>query len=256
MIKTEINRHTAIVTIDHPAKKNALSRAMWDELGERFREIPNNKDIRLILLRGAGENFCAGADISEFDRLRDSDQRASEYEASNSRCFSAIRNCPIPTLAAIKGVCFGGGFGIAAACDLRIAQEGARFCVPAGRLGLAYPVDAMADIVNALGEQFAKQLLFSARILKCQEALNCGFLIARAKKTDFENEVQKQANEICANAPLSNIASKQAIKAVLSGYDRDYQLAVELGKNTFASDDYAEGRVAFAQKRKPKFQGR
>ena len=134
----------------------------------------------------------------------------------NTDAFGAIRNCPVPTIAAINGVCFGGGFGIAAACDLRFSTPDARFCIPAAKLGLAYPVEAMADIVHAVGAQRAKQLLFTAEIFNAQSAHQYGFLSAIFDGENFEAEIEKISQKICANAPLSNIASKQAIIAALS----------------------------------------
>ena len=134
----------AMIEIDRTHKKNALTHAMWIDCWRNLLpEAQQANDVRLIILRGKGADFCAGADISEFDAMRDNHQRAQEYEAANTDAFSAIRNCPVPTIAAINGVCFGGGFGIAAACDLRFSRPDARFCIPAAKLGLAYPVEAM-----------------------------------------------------------------------------------------------------------------
>ncbi len=255
MINLSILSHIAVIEIDRAQKRNALTHSMWIQLAQLVARAQQRDDVRLIILRGKGDDFCAGADISEFDALRDNHKRAHEYENANTNAFAAIRNCPVPTIAAINGVCFGGGFGIAAACDLRFSTPAARFCIPAAKLGLAYPVEAMTDIVQAVGPQRAKQLLFTAEIFNAQSALEYGFLSATFDDEIFEAEIEKLSQTICANAPLSNIASKQAIFAALSNDAKDIAKAVALGQSTFESADYGEGRVAFKQKRKPNFRG-
>ena len=139
------------VAIDRPARKNALTFAMWRALGSLIREIGEDPATRCVVLRGAGADFCAGADIGEFETVRRDAQTARAYEASNSAAFAAIRHSPAPTIAAISGICFGGGFGGAAACDLRIATEDARFSVPAARGGGAAPPAALGGRGSAAG---------------------------------------------------------------------------------------------------------
>ena len=244
------------VTIDKPARKNAMSQAMWQAMTSLFEKLAGDPSVRAVILAGAGSDFCAGADITEFDAVRGSAEKAREYEAENSAAFAAIRHCPVPTIAAIRGICFGGGFGIAAACDLRIASTTALFSVPAARLGLAYPVDAMADIVHALGPQLARYLTFSAARLDAQAALDAGFLLEIVEPGGLDLRAAELAATIAANAPLSVKASKASIRATLTGSAADAAVAGELGDSTFESADYAEGRHAFREKRRANFQGR
>jgi len=245
----------AIVTIDRQSHKNAVSLAMWHELAALATELSGDREVRVIVLRGAGDDFCAGADIGEFETVRRNAVTARVYDTANSAAFAAFRNAPIPVIAAIRGICFGGGFGLAAACDLRIATPDALFCVPAAKLGLAYPHDAMADIVHAAGPQMAKYLAFSGARVDAPAALAAGFLLEIVEAGKFEARVATLAEEIAANAPLSNRASKAAIRAVLSGDAADATRARTLGDATFDSADYAEGRAAFAARRKPVFAG-
>ena len=162
-----------------------------------------------------------------------------------------------PVIAAISGICFGGGFGLAAACDLRIATPDAVFAVPAARLGLAYPQDAMVDIVTAAGAQMAKWLTFSAARITAAQALAAGFLLEiEGDRQSLDARATAMAEAIGANAPLSIRASKAAIRAVASKTEADMHLARTLGSATFDSEDYREGRAAFREKRKPVFQGR
>lgn len=252
-----VNRagHVVSLQIQRPDKKNALTEAMWLDLAVLFETLGAENDVRAIVLSGTGGNFCAGADIAEFDTVRRG-ERAATYEEANSRAFRAVRDCPVPTIAAIDGICFGGGFGLAAACDLRIASPDALFSVPAAKLGLAYPVDAMADIVHALGPQLSRYMTFSAGRLDAATALALGFLLEVTDQPPAIDRALEIAAVIASNAPLSVRASKAAIRAVLTGDAADIERAAELGSTTFASIDYEEGRTAFKSKRKATFTGR
>lgn len=243
-----------VVEIDRPAKKNALTESMWIALAQIFEAVEADPQIRAVVLAGRGGSFCAGADIGEFETVRRG-ARAEIYEASNARAFAAARNCPVPTVAAIDGICFGGGFGLAAACDLRVAGPDALFSVPAARLGLAYPVDAMADIVHSVGPQLARYLTFSAGRLDAATALAAGFLLEVTDGSPALDRALDLAQAIATNAPLSVRASKASIRAVLTGAAEDTALAVQLGGKTFESADYEEGRRAFAERRAPQFSG-
>ncbi|MBO6901964.1 MAG: enoyl-CoA hydratase/isomerase family protein [Rhizobiaceae bacterium] len=254
-IKLEVADHIARLTIDRPDKRNALTQAMWRDLAKGVEMAHGNPDVRAVLISGSGEDFCAGADIGEFDTVRRNAETARAYESANSEAFAAIRKLPVPTIAAIRGICFGGGFGIAAACDIRLASDDARFSVPAARLGLAYPHDAMADIVHACGPQFAKYLTFTAARLSAQEALSIGFVIEVLPTEAIYGRAGEIALAIAKSAPLSVKASKAAIGAVLSGNASEMAYARTLGAATFESADYVEGRLAFKQRREPDFRG-
>ncbi len=128
--------------------------------------LVDSAEVRVIVLKGDGGNdFCSGADISEFAAVRSDHESATHYEALNVAAFAAIRQAPVPVIAAICGICFGGGLGLAAACDLRIADRSARFAIPAARLGLAYPVDGMGDITLGLGTDLARLALYTGQEL-------------------------------------------------------------------------------------------
>jgi len=249
-------KQDGVVTIlfDRPEKKNALDLSMWRALADTVDELSADEGMRALVLGSNGPDFCAGADISEFDAMRADPDSARTYEAANSAAFAALRNAPFPTIAAISGICFGGGFGLAAACDLRVASSEARFAVPAARLGLAYPVEAMGDIVHAVGAQLARYLTFTGASLGAAEALEAGFLLETVAD-DPRDRAAQLASAIAANAPLSIRASKASIAAVLSGRAEDAEKAARIGDATFTSADYGEGRAAFKDKRKPLFRG-
>ena len=245
------------LSINRPDRKNAISFEMWREIPLALDWLCQQGDIRCIVLNGAGNvDFSAGADITEFDEVRQDTTSANSYELSNASAFKAVRLCPLPIVAMINGVCFGGAFGLAAAADLRVASHEAEFAVPAGRLGLAYPVDAMSDIVEALGPQNARVLLYTGRRMTAREAQAAGFLYAVCGLADLETTVGDLTDQICANAPLSNRASKASIRAALTGAKDDRLVAEDIAQSTFQSADYEEGRKAFREKRSPNFAGK
>ncbi|MBB4569683.1 enoyl-CoA hydratase-related protein [Rhizobium leucaenae] len=244
------------LTIDNPDRKNAMSAAMWRAVPQAIRLLTDKAQAHVIIIRGAGQDFSTGADISEFDSLRKDAETAVSYEALNSSAFTAIRHCRVPTIAAIRGICYGGGFGIAAACDLRVAAEGARFSVPAVRLGIAYPADAVQDIVNALGPQMAKVTLFTGAPMSAGKMVAAGFLLEEITTDAFDDEVSALARAIAANAPIALHASKLAVRAVIEQDSDLLREAEVIGAETFDSADYAEGRAAFAARRKPQFTGK
>lgn len=245
----------ARLTLNRPAKKNAVTHSMWQAIPRLVDQLVTTGRTRMLVIGGEGPDFSAGADIGEFDTLRGDPQSARLYEQSNSDAFAAIRDAPFPTLASISGICFGGGCGLAAACDLRVASQDAIFAVPAGRLGLAYPADAMADLVNALGQQTARYMTYSGARIDSSRALACGFLLEIVAAEDLQRRTDDIANAIAAAAPLSVRASKAAIRSVLSADPEARAEAVRLGDLTFDSADYAEGRQAFKDRRTPKFSG-
>ncbi|WP_048648780.1 enoyl-CoA hydratase/isomerase family protein [Nitratireductor soli] len=251
-----IDDQVATITLDRPEKMNAVTQSMWRALAETVIEVSGGDTARAIILTGAGGDFCAGADIGEFDTVRRDADTARTYEALNAAAFAAIRNAAVPTIAAIDGVCFGGGFGLAAACDLRIATPDARFAVPAAKLGLAYPVEAMGDIVATAGAQMARFLTFSGARIDAQKALDCGFLLEITPSDALQERARELASLLARNAPLSIRASKASIAAALSGRAQDVEHAQALGDVTFESADYAEGRRAFGERRAAKFTGR
>ncbi len=247
--------HIGRITINRPDRKNAINSAMWTALPIALDWLVA-QSARVILLTGAGaRDFSAGADIAEFDTHRKDAETSAAYEKLNSEAFKAVRLCPVPIIALIRGICFGGGFGLAAAADLRLADSTARFAIPAARLGLAYPVDAMGDILNTLGPQYAKMALYSASELPAAALVAAGGLLPLEEPENLDAAAQQLAERIAANAPLSVKASKTAINAISSG-DRDLESdAKRQGDTTFTSRDYAEGRAAFKDRRKPHFTG-
>ena len=170
-LRVTIEFGVARLYIENPAKRNAFDFEMWRALPSLLRAVDAAEEARVLVISGApGLPFCSGADISEFSNLRATSEGGRVYENANVEAFDAISNLSKPTIAAVSGFCMGGGFGIAAACDLRIADAQATFAIPAAKLGVGYPPAAMAYVVAAVGPQLAFDLFYTARRLTANEA--------------------------------------------------------------------------------------
>ncbi len=255
----EIEDHVATITIDRADKRNAIDLAMWEQLAAIIGNLEREETVRLIVVTGRGPDFSAGADISEFDAVRSSAAGACDYDLVTEAAYDALRESAIPTLAAIRGSCMGGGLGLALSCDLRIAAGDAKFAIPAGRLGLSYPVKSLAHLTGIAGPAVAKDLLFTSRRLDAAEALRVGIL-TKICTGSLEDEVANFARDIVANAPLTLKASKAAINALTNPaamIERvDFSNSLERINACYTSNDYAEGRAAFREKRPPDFTGK
>jgi enoyl-CoA hydratase/carnithine racemase len=250
-----IDGSTGWLVINRPERRNALNAAMWAAIPPLMNSLDGHADVRAIVIRGAGpEAFAAGADISEFGETRSDATAAKSYEALNGAAFAAVRGASKPVIAMIRGFCIGGGLARALAADLRVADGSALFALPPARLGLAYPLDGLRDLVAAIGPQRAKDLIFTARRISADEALAIGLVERLAG--DAEEAVRGLCAEIAAGAPLTITHAKRAIDLIAGrpGHVDATEIA-GLAARCFDSEDYSEGRAAYAGKRKPVFRG-
>jgi enoyl-CoA hydratase/carnithine racemase len=255
-----VEREGAVATVifNRPRMRNAISLAMWGALARFTDELVADDAVRAIVYRGAGtEAFASGADISEFPESRRDTETSLRYNATTSAAYAAVRQCPKPTIAMIYGYCMGGAMGVAMACDLRFAAEGSKFGIPAARLSIIYPLDAIGQLVDLVGPAYAKDILFSARTVSDREALAIGFIQRLVPAPELERTTHEYLATVTDNAPLSVRGSKAAIQAYLAGFDDDSRARLRaLQIEAMTSADYREGTRAFLDKRRPKFHGR
>ena len=229
---------------------------MWLGIPEIIARFEQDATVRSIVVTGAGhEAFAAGADISEFDDHRATEDSAKSYDQATQAATASIVRCAKPVIAAVRGICFGGGMALAMACDLRLASDDARFCIPAAKLGIGYGYEGTAALVARLGPALAAEVLFTARIYTAHEALMNGIIHALAPSADFDTLVTGYTAMLAANAPLSIAAAKSVIRAIVSGSADERRAAEQRIAGCMTSEDYREGRTAFLEKRKPRFRG-
>ncbi|OLT29852.1 enoyl-CoA hydratase [Actinomadura sp. CNU-125] len=245
MLHCEVTGGVGTITIDRPGKRNAMSADMWRELPRLLDGLAADASVRAVVLTGAGGNFCAGADIGELDDIhRDDDTHLSTMA---ERALAAFGK---PTIAAIEGVCVGGGCQLAAACDLRFAAADARFGITPARLGIVYPVAATARLVGLVGPASAKHLLFSAELIDADDALRIGFV--NEVVADLPARVAEYTGTLASRSLLTQCATKDIVDAIAAGGDVGDRAARWLAEME-ASGELREGVAAFLERRAPEF---
>jgi enoyl-CoA hydratase/carnithine racemase len=241
----------AELVLNRPGKRNAFTEAMWAGLPDLLDTLAER--CRVLIVRGQGDHFASGADISEFEDIYATRERGEAYSASIARALDALAEFPHPTIAMIRGACIGGGCGLALACDLRFADDTARIAITPAKMGLLYPFNDTKRLVDAVGGSMAKDMLFSARQLDAAEALSAGLLDRRFEPARLEPETRAYCTRLLDMSPLSATYTKKMISRVLEGQDHDTDETRAWFANAFTSADFKEGYRAFLDKRKPDF---
>jgi len=242
---------------NNPERHNAVSLDMWEAAEGILADFKADKDIRVVVLTGAGgKAFVSGADISKFENERSTKEAIDRYNVAVDRANTAVFEFPKPTIAMIRGYCIGGGVGLALCCDLRICSDNSKFGVPAAKLGLGYGYKGIKKLIDVVGPSFAKEIFYTARQFSAAEAAAMGLVNRVLPEAELEKYVRDYADTISANAPLTVNAVKYiAGEAVKPESERNLQRCADLVAECFASNDYKEGRKAFMEKRKPAFTG-
>ncbi|WP_131738899.1 enoyl-CoA hydratase/isomerase family protein [Actinomadura roseirufa] len=246
-LRCEVAEGVGTVTIDRPAKRNAMSADMWRALPGLLTGLAADPAVRVLVLTGAGGNFCAGADIAELAAIDRPDGGHLSTAAEE-----ALAAFPKPALAAIEGFCVGGGCQLAAACDLRFAAEGARFGITPAKLGIVYPSSATARLVRLVGPAAAKYLLFSADLVGAEHALRVGFLDEIVPAGGLGARVAEFAATLASRSLLTQRAAKEIVDTAAAGGPVEAAARRWL-EEAAAGGETAEGVAAFLERRAPRF---
>jgi enoyl-CoA hydratase/carnithine racemase len=242
----------ARLVIDRPAKRNALTRAMWEVLPGLLAELAADDLVKVLLVTGAGPSFSAGADIGELISGTDPADPMAELRAFNLRAQAALREFPKPTVAVVRGHCIGGGLEIAVNCDFRFAASDATFGVTPARIGVVYPPDAIKVLLDLVGPATTKYLLFSGELLTADQAELKGLVDRVVESSQLDAEVDAFVAALVSRSQLTIRSAKETVNALLSGADAD-ALAFQRYRETIATGELAEGIAAFTEKRPPRF---
>jgi enoyl-CoA hydratase/carnithine racemase len=246
------------IVFNQPAKRNAINNAMWRGIPAAMRQFDVDAGVRCVAFRGAGtEAFSAGADISEFQKIRAERQSVSQYDGLLDEVLHAIQGSRKPSLAMIHGFCMGGGLEVALACDLRYCGESAKFAIPAAKLGLAYNVEGHKRLLETVGHARAREIMFLGRRYDAAEGIAMGLVHEVVADADLDVFVEEKLQTLTENAPLAIANSKTIIEEYVksSGLPDAARMNAAIDRCA-RSADYEEGRRAFMEKRKPRFEGK
>jgi enoyl-CoA hydratase len=254
-IRVEKDDVIATVIVSNPPKLNALNVAMWNALTHAFTKLSQDDALRCVVVCGDQQNFAAGADVEEFSSVRSTMAQGIRYHTETiGSALQAIAQCPHPTVAAIEGVCVGGGLEIASACDLRIASPEARFGIPINRLGFPLAPGEMQYLLQLVGKAATLEILLEGRVFGATEAKDKG-LINRVVE-DVQAEARRTAQRIAQGAPLAARMNKKMAHRLSPPPESLTEQELHDAFAFLASQDYREGVQTFLAKRKPVFSGK
>jgi enoyl-CoA hydratase len=258
LIGAEVNGAVGWLIFDNPNKLNALSPGMSEDALSVIEAFEADPAIKVVIMRGAGRKaFISGADITSFDKTRADAESARQAREAPGQLRLKLLNLEKPLIAMIYGYCLGGGLGMALNADMRFASRDAQFSVPAALRGIAYAPEGLKSLVDLVGPSIAKDIMFSGRRLKTDEALRIGLINRVVDADDLEADTVAYAEMLAANAPLSIRASKYFINQLgLERAERDEDRMDAMQREAEDSEDFKEATLSFIEKRKPVFRGR
>mgnify|MGYP003133913676 CR=1 FL=1 len=256
ILVTRDDNDIVTVTLNRPAKLNALTKTMWGTLGEIFTGLSADDSVRCIIMSGAGgKAFSPGNDISEFETDRSNAEQAAAYGELMARNIDAMRAFPHPTVAAIRGICVGGGMEIAGLCDVRICGEQSRFGVPISKLGLVMGYHEIGALKSLVGAGPALEILLEGRIFDAAEALRLGVVSRVVSDDGVMDEARATAERIAAGAPLVHRWHRKFLKRLEDPTPLSDDEIAE-GFACYDTEDFQTGYKAFLDKKAPVFKGR
>lgn len=241
------------LTLSQPARRNALNAAMWAALPALLGDIAQDKSLKALIVTGDGDHFAAGADISEFSTLYANADSAARTSANIAKAMNALAEFPLPTVAMIRGACVGGGCGLALCCDIRFADNTAKFAITPAKLGLVYPFGDVQRLIETVGMAHAKDMLLSARLICAKTAKKMGLINFRHKPDELQDAVMDYLSSLASLSRQSNIVMKDMFKAYQNGQRGDTEKTQDWFLSGFTSEDFAKGYAAFLNKTKPDF---
>jgi enoyl-CoA hydratase len=247
VVLLERNQNYATITMNRPEKRNALNEALLRALDEALIELEHDREIRAIIVRGAGTSFCSGLDLAEADRLE-----GGHSPVGIERVFHRLENVAVPTIAAVQGPALAGGCELALHCDLRIGGEDLRMGMTVARVGLLVPYDFIRKLIEIIGAANTAMILYTAEPVEANRALAMGMVHEIVPNAQLDSAAIRLAQKVASNAPLSLRTMKQSLRRSMSeAYDAYHQDVLEMARMVRASKDAKEGVRAFLEKRKP-----
>jgi enoyl-CoA hydratase/carnithine racemase len=243
----------AVLTLNRPEARNAFNTAMWRAIPDIVDQVAKDPAIRVLMLRGAGGNFASGADITEFDQVFADRASALAYGRLIEAATAALAGLDRPVIAWIEGYCIGAGLAVALSCDLRLAEDGARFGAPPAKLGLIYSLTDTRRLVQAVGASAAKGMLFTGQLYAAGDALRLGLVDEVHGREALEPAVSAKAALIAGLSSGSIRSAKALVAMILAGQWEETDQTRGWFADAAQSDDFAEGLAAFHAKRPPIF---
>jgi len=247
VLKIERQPNYLTLTLNRPEKRNSLNAALLEAMDKALAASENDKEIRALIVRGAGKSFCAGLDLAEADRLE-----GGHSPVGIERVFHRLEQFPVPTIAAVQGAALAGGCELALHCDLRVAAQDARIGMTVARVGLLVPYDFIRKLIEVIGSANTAQILYTGEPVTAERALQMGMVHGVVAVDKLDAAAVAWAEKVAANAPLSLRTMKKSLRRSMSAaFDAWHDDILEMGRMVRASKDAKEGIRAFLEKRKP-----
>ena len=243
-VLVQVDGPVATLTLNRPDKRNAVRMSMWSAIGTHVGALAKDPAVRVLIVRGAGEHFCAGADISEL-----TNGPGGEYARINWAAEEALARFPGPTIAVIRGNCVGGGVSIASACDIRFASDEAVFGITPSKLGIVYPTNALERVTRLVGASAAKLLMYSGELIDAERALRIGLVDEVHTAEGLETRIATFVATLLERSSLTQVASKAMIDEVVQEGRVKPASTLHYETEMDRSGEVREGVAAFLGKR-------